>query len=84
MNDIKYIRDKTANVEDAVIEKITYQKMIQAVENYDKHGILPLFLLGFTEMEIAREIRGLQAYINKVKNKLRKKIQIYIENRTYN
>lgn len=52
----------------------------EAVENYDKHGILQLFLLGFTETEIARKIGVSQAYVNQTKNKLRKKIQTYMEN----
>lgn len=80
LNGIEYIRDKTVNVEDTVIEKLICQKAMQAVENYDKHGILQLFLLGFTETEIARKIGVSQAYVNQTKNKLRKKIQTYMEN----
>ena len=53
---------------------------MQAVENYDKHGILQLFLLCFTETEIAKKIGVSQAYVNQMKNKLCKKIQTYMEN----
>lgn len=47
----------------------------EAVENYDKHGILQLFLLGFTEMQIAKKDRSFSGLRKSSENKLCTKIQ---------
>ena len=66
-----FIQDISLNIEDEVIKNIELLNILSILSQVDKDNIIfNIFILGYTETELARIIGVSQVTINKKKNKI--------------